>query len=75
MPKLVSIYGFVITNGEKLRSANAPNSSEFEELRNFKAMGRIRPPLWLIGLTAQSKDNAAKQDDKKFDVKKVILLV
>ena len=39
------LYGFVITNGEQSRSANAPNSVEFEELRNFRAMGRIRPPM------------------------------
>ena len=44
------LYGFIITNGKKSRSANVPNSSEFEELRNFQAMGRIRPPPWLIGL-------------------------
>ena len=35
------LYGFIITNGEKSRSTNAPNSSEFEELRNFRTMGRI----------------------------------
>ena len=29
------LYGFVITNGEKSRSANIPNSSEFEELQNL----------------------------------------
>ena len=29
------LYGFVITNGEKSRSANAPNSSEFQEFWNF----------------------------------------
>ena len=28
------LYGFVITNGEKSRSTKAPNSAEFEELRN-----------------------------------------
>ena len=38
------LYGFVITNGEKSRSANAPNSVEFEELRNIRAMGKFRPP-------------------------------
>ena len=38
------LYGFAITNGEKSRSADAPNSAEFEELRNFRAMGRFRPP-------------------------------
>ena len=32
------LYGFVITNGEKSRSTNAPNSLEFEELRNFRAL-------------------------------------
>ena len=37
------LYGFVITNGEKSRSAKAPNSAEFEELWNFRAMGRIYP--------------------------------
>ena len=26
------LYCFVITNGEKSRSANAPNSAEFEEI-------------------------------------------
>ena len=32
---------------EKLKSANAPNSVEFEELQNFRAMGRIclLPPI------------------------------
>ena len=38
------LYSFVITNGEKSRSAKAPNSAEFEELRNFRAMGRFRSP-------------------------------
>ena len=38
------LYSFVITNGEKSRSADAPNSPEFEELWNFRAMGRFRPP-------------------------------
>ena len=37
------LYGFVITNAEKSKSAKAPNSAEFEELRNFRAMGRFRP--------------------------------
>ena len=31
MAKETSLYSFVITNGEKSRSANAPNSLEFEE--------------------------------------------
>ena len=48
------LYGFVITNGEKSRSAKAPNSAEFEELRNFRGMGRFRPPPDLIGLRSVS---------------------
>ena len=38
------LYGFVITNGEKSRSAKAPNSVEFEELWNFPGMGIFLPP-------------------------------
>ena len=49
------LYRFVITNDEKSRSTKAPNSAEFEELRNFRAMGRFRPPPPdLIGLTKPS---------------------
>ena len=39
------LYGFKITNWEKSSSANGPNSAEFEELRNFRTMGRFSPPL------------------------------
>ena len=35
------LCGFVIMNGKKSRRANAPNSSEFEESRNFQTMGRL----------------------------------
>ena len=35
----------VITNSEMSSSIKAPNPAKFEELRNFRAMGRIRPPL------------------------------
>ena len=49
------LYSFAITNGEKSRSTNVPNFLEFEELRNFQAMGKIPPsPLWLIGLNTLS---------------------
>ena len=37
------LYGFLITNGEKSRSANTPTSAEFEESLNFRAMGRFCP--------------------------------
>ena len=46
------LYGFVITNGEKSRSVKAPNSAEFVELQNFRAMSIFRSsPLELLGLT------------------------
>ena len=44
MSHISGLYGFVITYGEKSRSAKAPNSAEFEDLRNFRAIGRFCPP-------------------------------